>query len=59
MREVDVRTRFGPDDEEAFFAARDELIDSYRSAAAPDVDAFVASTMFDYKWGYADGRIFD
>lgn len=56
-----MQTRFGPDDDEAFYAARDELIDSYTSATQARTDAhpFVASTMLEYKWGYADGRIFD
>lgn len=53
-----MRTRFGPDDEEAFYAARDALIDSFRSATEQDADGFVASAMLEYKWGYADGRIF-
>ncbi len=53
-----MRTRFGPDDEGAFYAARDELIDSFRSTAEQDTDGFVASAMLEYKWGYADGRIF-
>ena len=52
-----MRTRFGPDDESAFYAARDELIDSFRSTTQ-DTDGFVASAMLDYKWGYADGRVF-
>lgn len=54
---VAVRTRFGPEDEEAFNAARDELIEAFRSGAETDAESFVASTMLDYKWGYADGRI--
>jgi hypothetical protein len=53
-----VRTRFGPEDENAFYATRDELIDSYRSTTEQDTNGFVASTMLEYKWGYADGRIF-
>lgn len=53
-----MRTRFGPEHEAQFHAARDELIDSYRSTT-PDADGFAASAMLDYKWGYADGRIFD
>ncbi len=53
-----MRTRFGPDDERAFYATRDQLIDSFRSTIEQDTDGFVASAMLDYKWGYADGRIF-
>jgi hypothetical protein len=54
---VTVRTRFGPEHETEFHAARDELIDAYRSVSQEDVDGFVASAMLDYKWGYAEGRI--
>lgn len=57
-----MRYRFGPEDEEAFLAARDELLESYRAATdgrddAPD--GFVAAAMLDFKWGYGDGRICD
>lgn len=57
-----MRTRFGPEDEEAFLATRDSLMESYRSASEGRDDApdgFVASVMLDYKWGYGDGRIAD
>ncbi|MBA3877459.1 MAG: hypothetical protein C0498_11115 [Anaerolinea sp.] len=58
---IDGPTRFGPDDEAAFSAARGAIIDSYRAAASrrPDADPFVASTMLDFKWAYGDGRIFE
>ncbi len=55
-----MRTRFGVDDEEAFFATRDALVESYLGAVeGPEdpPDGFVASTMLDYKWGYGDGHI--
>ncbi len=55
-----MRTYFGVDDEEAFFASRDALVESYRSAMEGTDDAtdgFVAAMMLDYKWGYSDGHI--
>jgi hypothetical protein len=55
-------TRFGPEDEDAFLATRDSLLESYREASEGREDApdgFVASTMLEYKWGYGDGRITD
>jgi hypothetical protein len=53
-----VRTRYGPDDEVDFLAARDELIVGYEAdATPPGGDTFAAAAMLDWKWGYADGRI--
>lgn len=55
-----MRTRFGPDDGEAFDATRDALLESYRTAVEGSDDAadgFVASMMLEYKWGYGDGHI--
>jgi hypothetical protein len=56
-----MRTTFGPDDEDAFYQARTQLIDAY--AADPegprDGDTFVAEMMLTYKWGYGDGSIAD
>ncbi len=58
---TDGPTMFGPDDEQAFIAARGAVVDSYRAAATrrSDADPFVASTMLDFKWAYGDGRIFE
>lgn len=59
-RAPDIRTRFGPDDEDAFYETRDRILDEYVShpEGRADGDTFVASLMLQYKWGYADGRIF-
>lgn len=57
-----MRDRFGPEDEEAFLAARDDLLESYRAATEDRDDApggFVAAVMLDFKWNYGDGRITD
>ena len=55
-----MRTRFGPDDEDAFIETRDSLLESYRSAIEGSDDApdgFVASMMLEYKWAYGDGHL--
>ncbi len=56
-----MRTHFGVDDEEAFLASRDALVESYRNSTegrADDApDGFVAAVMLDYKWAYSDGHI--
>jgi hypothetical protein len=55
---VEVRTRYGPDDEDAFYAARKELIGAYEADTNPaGGDTFAATAMLDWKWGYGDGRI--
>ncbi|CAN5645752.1 hypothetical protein BH24CHL9_BH24CHL9_00720 [soil metagenome] len=57
-----MRTHFGPEDEDAFYAARDDLLEAYRTISEGRDDApdgFVASIMLEYKWGYGDGRIAD
>jgi hypothetical protein len=57
-----MRTHFDPEDEDAFYATRDALLEAYRVASEGHDDApdgFVASIMLDYKWGYGDGRIAD
>ena len=57
-----MRTRFGPDDDEAFIATRDALVESYLDSVEATDDApdgFVASAMLDCKWGYGDGNIAD
>ena len=59
--EPGIPTRFGPDDEDGFYATRRRILDEYLTdpAGRSDGDAFVASLMLEYKWGYGDGRIFD
>ena len=56
-----VQKRFGPEDEDAFLAAREELIAAYAASShGPlDGDIFIASMMLTYKWADGDGRIFD
>ena len=53
-----MRMNFGPDDEDAYFARRDELIAEF-VAARPDVpDAGPEATLLlDWKWGYDDGDL--
>jgi hypothetical protein len=54
-----LQTRFGPEDEDAFIAARAELIAAYAGSpdAPPDGDTFIASMMLTYKWADGDGWI--
>jgi hypothetical protein len=55
-----MRMRFGPDDEEAFHQAYDELCDRFAAWAerrAPDADPVLVSFALDYKWGYGDGHL--
>ncbi len=50
--------RFGPDDEAAYYEARDQLIDDFSEwAAKPDVTGDHAETLLDFKWGYKDGDL--
>jgi hypothetical protein len=49
---------FGPDDEGAYFAARDELIAEFRARTTdPEGSGDHADTLLDFKWGYADGDL--
>jgi hypothetical protein len=55
-----MRMVFGPDDEKAFFEARDELVERFAAWAddrVPDADPWIAQLALDYKWGYADGEL--
>jgi len=49
--------RFGPDDEEAFYEARDELADRFESSVEGDGLGWVATQVLDFKWGYLDGDL--
>jgi len=52
-----MRLSFGPNDEEAFFAARDRLASRFESSArGPDL-GWVAAQILDLKWGYLDGDL--
>ena len=54
-----MRTRFGPDDEDAFYEARAQLIAASETDVdlPRDADSFVAQMMLTHKWSYGDGRI--
>jgi len=59
--QIDPRRRFTIDDENAFHAARDALLEDYRHALDEErgADPFAAEVLLDYKWAYGDGRICD
>lgn len=59
--QIDPRRRFAVDDEDAFHAARDALLEDYRRALDEErgADPFAAEVLLDYKWAYGDGRICD
>ncbi len=51
---------FGPDDEEAFGAFRDQLVDDFApwaEDASPPVDGSDLGLLLDWKWGYGGGRM--
>ena len=56
-----VRLRFGPDDEQEFFAAREELLERFGAWCDTEkttgVDVDDAHLLLDWKWGYADGDL--
>lgn len=49
--------RFGPDDEDAFYAARDELASRFELSARGHDVGWVAVQVLDFKWGYLDGDL--
>jgi len=52
-----VNTRYGPDDEDAFYAARDELVSRFESSPGGHDLGWVAAQVLDFKWGYLDGDL--
>jgi hypothetical protein len=55
-----MRMQFGPDDEDAFYTTRDDLLDRFAAwaeRAAPDADPGLMQFVLDYKWGYGDGHL--
>ena len=53
-----MQLRFGVNDEEAFCAARDQLLDRFEATGAGDDDPlFGAQLALDWKWGYGDGDL--
>lgn len=52
-----MHVRFGPDDEKAFFATRDELASRFELSARGHDMGWVAVQVLDFKWGYLDGDL--
>ncbi len=55
-----MRMKFGVEDEQAYFAQREELCTRFAEWAERqrlDVDASDVELLLDWKWGYADGRL--
>ena len=52
-----MQTPYGPDDEDAFYAARDELVSRFELSPAGHDLGWVASQVLDFKWGYLDGDL--
>lgn len=53
----DVRMQFSPDDEDAFYAARDELVSQFERTPGGGELGWVAAQILDFKWGYLDGDL--
>ena len=49
--------RFGPDDEDAFYAARDDLVSCFEQTSGGHGLGWVAEQVLDFKWGYLDGDL--
>ncbi len=52
-----MHVRFGPDDEDAFYAARDELASRFELSPRGHDVGWVAVQVLDLKWGYLDGDL--
>ncbi len=52
-----MRTRFGPDDEQAFRAAADELVDRFERSPAGRDRGWIAGPLLDFKWSHLDGDL--
>ncbi|MEX1094166.1 MAG: hypothetical protein WEF28_13580, partial [Acidimicrobiia bacterium] len=52
-----MRLVFGPDDEDAFFAARDDLVSRFEQHPGGNGLGWVASQVLEFKWGYLDGDL--
>ena len=52
-----MNTRYGPDDEDAFYAARDELASRFESSPGGRDLGWVATQVMDFKWGYLEGDL--
>lgn len=49
--------KFGPNDEDAFSAARDDLVARFEATPAGKDLSWVAAQVLDFKWGYMDGNL--
>jgi len=49
--------RFGPDDGDAFDAARDELVSRFELSSGGHDAGWVAAQVLNFKWGYLDGDL--
>ena len=49
--------RFGPDDEDAFYVARDDLVSRFERTDDGHHLGWVAAQVLDFKWGYLDGDL--
>jgi hypothetical protein len=54
-----MRGQFGPDDEEAFYAARDSLVDRFEATPEGRYRRWIATQVLDFKWGYFDDDLAD
>ncbi len=52
-----MRQRFEPDDEDAFYATRDELASRFEQSTRGHDLGWVAVQLLDFKWGYLDGDL--
>ncbi len=52
-----MNTHYGPDDEDAFYAARDELVSRFESSPGGHDLSWVAAQVLDFKWGYLEGDL--
>ncbi len=48
--------KFGPDDEDAFYRTRDDLVAAFEATIQQEY-GWVASQVLDFKWGYLDGDL--
>lgn len=52
-----MRMRFGPDEEDAFYAARDHLVAGFEQSRGGDDLGWVAAQVLEFKWSYLDGDL--
>lgn len=52
-----MKTLFDPDDEQAFYRTRDDLVARFERTPAGKGQGWVAAGVMDFKWGYLDGDL--